>query len=216
MGAEEIVAKIKAEANAEREKILSEAEANVRKKVEEAKKEIEAHKKAFITAEERRGAEEKERIVRAARLNARKLRWDAEEAMIAKALEEAMKRIKGIKTDGFNGNSYSDVLAGLIKDAAVSIIAGGSAGVDLDVLVSEEDGDFVTSAMLKKIADELNRERGVKVRLSLSGARLKTAGGVIVTGNEGKIAVNNTFERRIARLSSSLREDVAKALFTPS
>jgi Archaeal/vacuolar-type H+-ATPase subunit E len=216
VGAEEIVAKIKAEANAEREKILSEAEANVRKKVEEAKKEIEAHKKAFITAEERRGAEEKERIVRAARLNARKLRWDAEEAMIAKALEEAMKRIKGIKTDGFNGNSYSDVLAGLIKDAAVSIIAGGSAGVDLDVLVSEEDGDFVTSAMLKKIADELNRERGVKVRLSLSGARLKTAGGVIVTGNEGKIAVNNTFERRIARLSSSLREDVAKALFTPS
>lgn len=216
MGAEEIVTKIKAEANAERKKMLSEAEENVRKKVEEAKKEIEAHKKAFIAAEDRKGAEEKERIVRAARLNARKLRWDAEEAMIAKALEEAMKRIKGIKTDGFNGNSYSYVLTGLIKDAAVSIIAGGSAGVDLDVLVSEEDGDFVTSAMLKKISDEINRERGVKVRLSLSGARIKTAGGVIVTGNEGKIEVNNTFERRMARFSASLREDVAKTLFTPS
>ncbi|MBA7527333.1 V-type proton ATPase subunit E [subsurface metagenome] len=213
LGAKEIVGKIKDEANVECEKIMSEAKENAKKKVEEVRKEIEVQKKRFIEAEERRGVEEKERIVRAARLNARKLGWDAEEEMIAKALEEAMNRLKVVKTEGFKGNSYSGIMAGLTKDAAMSIIAGSSAGDELDVIISEEDASFVKPKMLKKISDEINQDSGANVRLSLSGERIKSAGGVIVRGKEGKVAVNNTVEQRMARLSASLREDIVKTLF---
>lgn len=213
MGAKEIVGKIKDEANVECEKIMSEAKENAKKKVEEVGEEIEIQKKGFIEAEERKGVEEKERIVRAARLNARKLGWDAEEEMIGKALEEAMNRLKEVKTAGFKGNSYSGIMAGLTKDAAMSIIAGSSAGDELEVIISEEDASFVNPKMLKKISDEINQDSGANVRLSLSGERIKSAGGVIVRGKEGKVEVNNTVEQRMARLSASLREDIVKTLF---
>ena len=213
LGAKEIVGKIKDEANVECEKIMSEAKENAKKKVEEVREEIEVQKKRFIEAEERKGVEEKERIVRAARLNARKLGWAAEEEMIAKALEEAMNRLKEVKTAGFKGNSYSRIMAGLIKDATMSIIAGSSASDELEVIISEEDASFVNPKMLKKISDEINQDSGVNVRLSLSGERIKSAGGVIVRGKEGKVEVNNTFEQRMTRLSASLREDIVKTLF---
>ncbi len=217
LGAKEIVEKIKDEAKAESEKIMSEAEENAKKMLEEAKAEIELQKKRFIEAAERKGIEENERIVRAARLNARKLKWKAEEEMIGKALEEATKRIRDVKKEGFKGNSYSTILSGLIEDAATSIIAGGSSTgneVKVEVILSDEDASFVKKGMLKKISDEISQDRGVNVLLSLSGERIKTAGGVILRRKDGKIEVNNTFEQRMARFSTSLREDIVKTLFT--
>ncbi len=214
LGATEIVKRIKDEAISEREKIISVAKQNADELIKEATAQAELQKKRVIEAEERKGVEELERIVRAARLKARKLRWTAEEEMIAKALEEAMKRIKEVKTSGFKGSSYSDILAGLIRDAALSIIAGSStsSGSELEVMLSEEDASFVTPEMLKDIADEISA-KGVGVRLSLSHERIKSAGGVVVRGKEGKIEVNNAFEQRLARFSSSLREEIVKTLF---
>jgi V/A-type H+-transporting ATPase subunit E len=82
-------------------------------------------------------------------------------------------------------------------------------------MLSEEDADasFVTPDMLKKISAEISAG-GVNVLLSLSNERIKSAGGIIVRGKDGKIEVNNTFEQRMARFSTSLREEIVKNLFT--
>lgn len=225
MGATEIVEKIKEEAVSEEAQIISAAKEKAKLKLEEAKAQIEVQKKNFIAAEERKGIEERERMVRAARLNARKLKWQSEEGLIAKVLEESMKQITEVKKEGFKGNSYSNILAGLINDAAMSIIAGSggtstsiSRGSELNVILSDEDADasFVTPDMLNKIADEISAGTsagGVDVRLSLSDDRIRSAGGVIVRGKDEKIEVNNTFEQRMARFSTSLREEIVKNLF---
>ena len=212
MGATEIVEKIKNEANAECGEILSEAKEKAKKKLEEAREEVELQKKNFVEAEERKGVEEKERVVRATRLNARKLGWDTEEEMIGKALDEAMKRLKEIKTESFKGSSYSNILAGLIKDAALSMVEGSSASSELEVILSEEDASYVDKSLLNELSDEISAG-SVNVRLSLSGERIKSAGGVIVRRKDGKIEVNNTFEQRMIRFSTSLKEDVVKVLF---
>lgn len=223
MGATEIVEKIKEEAVSEEAQIISEAKEKAKLKLEEAKAQIEVQKKNFIAAEERKGVEERERMVRAARLNARKLKWQSEEGLIANVLEESMKRITEVKKEGFKGSSYSNILAGLIKDAAMSIIAGSGGtststsrgGGELNVILSDEDADasFVTPDMLNKIADEISASigaGGVDVHLSLSDDRIRSAGGVIVRGKDEKIEVNNTFEQRMARFSTSLREEIVK------
>ena len=223
MGATEIVKKIKEEAVSEEAQIISEAKEKAKLKLEEAKAQIEVQRKNFIAAEERKGIEERERMVRAARLNARKLKWQSEEGLIAKVLEESMKQITEVKKEGFKGNSYSNILAGLIKDAAMSIIAGSggiststSSDSELNVILSDEDADasFVTPDMLNTIANEISTGAGgVEVHLSLSDDRIRSAGGVIVRGKDEKIEVNNTFEQRMARLSTSLREEIVKNLF---
>ncbi len=216
MGAKEMAEKIKGEANKESEKIIRKAKENAKKKLEDAIKEIEEEKKRFVEAEERKGVEEKERIIRTARQKVRKLRWTVEEEMIEKALEAARKRVKDVKSEGFKGDSYPNILAGLIKDSAISIAAGSSAGAEVEVILSEEDAaaSYIDKVMLKNLTDEISNDSGINVRLSPSDDRIKSAGGVIVRRKDGEIEVNNTFEQRMARLSTSLREDIVKTLFT--
>jgi V/A-type H+-transporting ATPase subunit E len=216
MGAKEMAEKIKGEANKESEKIIREAKEKAKKKLEDAIKEIEEEKKRFVEAEERKGVEEKKRIIRAARQKVRKLRWTVEEEMIEKALDATRKRVKDVKSEGFKGDSYPNILAGLIKDSAISIAAGSSAGVEIEVILSEEDAaaSYIDKVMLKSLTDEISNDSGINVRLSLSDDRIKSAGGVILRRKDGEIEVNNTFEQRMARLSTSLREDIVKTLFT--
>jgi V/A-type H+-transporting ATPase subunit E len=216
MGAKEMVAEIKEAANEEGARIIEEAKANADQKLEAARAELEAQKQQFVAAEERKGAAAKERIVRAARQNARKLRWTADEEMIDKTLAAALERIEGVKSGGFKDISYPEILAGLIKESALSIAAGSSAGADVEVLLCEEDAtaSYVDQAMLTKLADEINSEKGATVQLSLADERIKSAGGVIVRRKDGTIVVNNTFEQRMARLSTNLREEIVKTLFT--
>jgi V/A-type H+-transporting ATPase subunit E len=136
--------------------------------------------------------------------------------MIAKTLAAALERIEGVKSSGFKDSSYPEILAGLIKESALSIAAGSSAGADVEVLLSEEDAtaSYVDQAMLTQLADEISSEKGATVQLSLADERIKSAGGVIVRRKDGTIEVNNTFEQRMARLSTNLREEIVKTLFT--
>jgi len=211
VGASELVERIKEEAKEEQERILREARAKAEELVKNAKADIEERKKRFIEAESRKAAENKERIIRAKRLDAKKFRWDVEEKAIKRAFEEALKRVQRVKEEGFRGKSYPGILAGLIKDAALSITAGSehssSSKVELEVVLSAEDAQFVTGEMLKEISGEV----GCEVRLSKE--RIKTVGGVIVRRSDGRIEVNNTFEERMKRLYPGLREDIVKVLF---
>jgi len=214
MGTNEIVEKIRSEAQAEYERIINEANENAKKKLEEVRKELELQKKRFIEADERKGVEEKERMIRAARQHARKLKWMVEEEMSEKAFEAAMKRIKEVKRAGFKGKSYQNILAGLIMDGTRSIAAEGSEAAELEVLLSEEDVAYLNHSLLKEIANKISQDNGVKLQLSLSDERVKSAGGVIVRRKDGKIEVNHTFEQRMARFSTGLRENIVKTLFS--
>ncbi|KAF5431011.1 H+-ATPase subunit E [Candidatus Methanophagaceae archaeon] len=213
MGAVEIVERIKGEVKLEQDKVLIEARAKAEAQQTEASEEMELRKQQFIEAEEEKGRETKERIVRAARLKAKKHRWDIEEELIQKALEAAMKRIPTVKSEGFKGTEYSTILASLIKEAAQSIIAGGDAtSSELEVVISAEDETYVNSAMLNETSAELSAG-GAEIDFALSEERMRSVGGVIVRRTDGKIVVDNTFEQRRERFSTNVREDVVKELF---
>jgi len=220
MGAHEMVDRIRAEAKEEGERILTEARVDAQERLAEVQRELDTQRKQFMEAEERKGAEEKDRFVRAARQQARRLKWAAEEELINTAFDNALDRLKTVKRSGFKGKSYADILAGLIKESAVSIAGGGGAGgagagAAMEVLLSEEDvkANYVDQPRLAKVAKELSAEAGVDGKLSLSNHRLKSAGGVLVRRTDGKIEVNNTFEQRMTRFSTSLREEIVKTLF---
>ena len=219
MGAKEMVERIREEAHEEGQQIRADAKQQADAKLEAARKELEQQKQQFLAAEERKGMEEQERIVRAARQNARKLKWSAEEAMIERTLESALDRIPGVKSAGFKDASYTAILNGLITESVLSITTGSSsAGIDLDVLLSEEDAAaaHITQEQLTELGKALSREYERDLKLTLAAEQIKSVGGVIVRQADGKIEVNNTFEQRMARFSTSLREEIVKALFEGS
>ena len=233
LGVGEILERIKEEASAERERILREAEERAKEILEEAKTSLEKRRLAVKMREEKRGEEEKMRIIRSARLEARRIKWSAEQEITNEVFENAKKRIKEVKEKGFKGKSYEEILAGLVKEAAISISSPLTAGEtatgetaenavkereseeseELEVLVSEEDANFVSQSLLDKISAELSKEEGIKIHLSLSTERIKASGGVIVRRKDGKVEVNNTFEKRMERFMPILRENVARILW---
>ncbi len=81
------------------------------------------------------------------------------------------------------------------------------------MLVSEEDANFVSQSLLDKISAEISKEEGINIHLSLSTERIKASGGVIVRRKDGKVEVNNTFEKRMERFMPILRENVARILW---
>jgi len=236
LGVGEILERIKEEASAERERILREAEERAKEILEEAKTSLEKRRLAVKMREEKRGEEEKMRIIRSARLEARRIKWSAEQEITNEVFENAKKRIKKVKGEGFKGKSYREILAGLVKEAAISISSPLTAGEtatgepaenavkereseeseeseELEVLVSEEDANFVSQSLLDKISAEISKEEGIKIHLSLSTERIKASGGVIVRRKDGKVEVNNTFEKRMERFMPILRENVARILW---
>jgi len=233
LGVGEILERIKEEASAERERILREAEEQAKEILEEAKTSLEKRRLAVKMREEKRGEEEKMRIIRSARLEARRIKWSAEQEITNEVFENAKKRIKKVKEEGFKGKSYREILAGLVKEAAISISSPLTAGEtatgetaentvkegkseeseELEVLVSEEDANFVSQSLLDKISAEISKEEGIKIHLSLSTERIKASGGVIVRRKDGKVEVNNTFEKRMERFMPILRENVARILW---
>lgn len=222
MGTKEMIEKIIKEASEESERLISEARENGNKKYRDAVKEIELQKRRFIELEERKGVADKERIIRAANRDARKSRWKTKEEAAKKVLHLALEQITAVKTDGFMDYSYPSILAGLIKKSAISIAGdidtmeqGPGQEQELEVILSEDDAasSFVDHEMLTELEDEISRDSGVNVRLSLSDERIKSVGGVIIRRKDGTMVVNNMFEQRMARLSSSLREEIEKRLF---
>ncbi|MBA5942047.1 MAG: hypothetical protein H0M93_01760 [Methanophagales archaeon] len=222
MGTKEMIEKIIKEASEESERLISEARENGNKKYRDAVKEIELQKRRFIELEERKGVADKERITRAANRDARKSRWKTKEEAAKKVLHLALEQITAVKTDGFMDYSYPSILAGLIKKSAISIAGdidtmeqGPGQEQELEVILSEDDAasSSVDHEMLTELEDEISRDSGVNVRLSLSDERIKSVGGVIIRRKDGTVVVNNMFEQRMARLSSSLREEIEKRLF---
>jgi len=202
MGAVEIVNRIREEGEKERERILNEAKEKAKKIIEDAKAEAERSKKRAMEEEERRAETEKRRIIQTARLEARRKKWIAQEEMIKEVMNKAVEKIKEVKEKGFGEYKYDEILRNLIKVSAMS--AGGG---DLEVILSEEDARFIS----KKDLDEISKDLGAS--LTLSEERVKSIGGVIVRTKDGQIAVNNTFEKRLERLSDAIRDKVAAIMF---
>jgi len=202
MGAAEIVNRIREEGEKERERILNEAKERAKKIIEDAKAEAERSKKRAMEEEERRAETEKRRIIQTARLEARRKKWIAQEEMIKEVMNKAVEKIKEVKEKGFGEYKYDEILRNLIKVSAMS--AGGG---DLEVILSEEDARFIS----KKDLDEISKDLGAS--LTLSEERVKSIGGVIVRTKDGRIAVNNTFEKRLERLSDAIRDKVAAIMF---
>ncbi|RLG39227.1 hypothetical protein DRN79_00285 [Methanosarcinales archaeon] len=221
MGVAEILERIRASAEEERQRIISDAKRRAEEMIENTKTSLEKHKNQVLAREERRGEEEKARIIRSARLEARRIRWAAEEELTQQIFEEAERRLNIVREKGFAGIPYNQILANLIKEAAMSIAyiethpqSSPEDTIKIEVLLSEQDADFIDDDILSEISEEIAKETGVKTQITVAPERIKSLGGVVVRREDGKVEVNNTYEKRLERLMPLLRERVAKILWT--
>jgi V/A-type H+-transporting ATPase subunit E len=193
MGADEIVKKIDERASAAVDKIIQDANARREKILDEARGEAEHKKQVILERGEKDAILEKQRILADAKLKARRLRWDAQEDLVSQVLDAARDKVSKVRDDP----TYGDILKVLIQEAASSI-----GGDELEVLLAEGD-----SVDLEQITGELG------IKLSPSDEKIGGMGGVIVRTRDGRIEVDNTFERRMERFTELLRTEITATLF---
>jgi V/A-type H+-transporting ATPase subunit E len=198
-GAERIIEKINEDSKGKAENILAEAREEAEKIFRDATGEAERRKKEIIEDGERMASLRKQRIISEARIRTRRMEWNSREELINEVLSEARRKIaekKGKK-----------IINALIEEAAIA--AGGG---DLEVLISEDDAKYITQKDISKTSKKLSNEFG-KASLLMSDERLTGLGGPIVRTSDGKIVVNNTFDRRIEILTGELRSKIVEELF---
>jgi V/A-type H+/Na+-transporting ATPase subunit E len=181
----------------ERLQAAEERAAAIRAEAEEAR----AAHTAGTAAQARRTSElERRRAVASAKAMARQRVLATREGLIARALAMARERLRTCLTP--DERRYDIVRA--IQDAARALGGG-----ELTVQAGAPDRTLLGDA-LRTAGHEL-AERGMQAVLQ-AGPPADILGGAVVSKDEGRVIVDNSFDARMERLSWALRNDVWRLL----
>jgi vacuolar-type H+-ATPase subunit E/Vma4 len=180
------------------EKIIRDAEKKAEEILRDAKTEAEKrHVQLLAEAKEKVEIEQKKTKALTA-MEIRNRRLQVKEEHINAVFDKAFARLKQF----VESESYPDYLLAFIEEAAKKIESD-----KLIVYVNSKDRKWLANGKL----DGLSEKMGVK--LTLANETESCLGGCIVKTPDGKLAQDNTFEKRLHALKPILRIEVAKILF---
>jgi len=131
----------------------------------------------------------------------------ARQELLDKLFEDARKKLADA---GSKNKNYEEVLKGLILEAMYML-----AEKKVSVRCRKADKEKVQSAA-KKASDEYKENMGSESQAVVDEKDWLpegSAGGVFVSGSNGKIELNNTFEERLRMLESDALPSIRNTLF---
>ncbi len=192
MGAlDNITKRITDDANKKVKKRIREAKKDAQNLLDKSQKELEREKKAIEQETEKMIKIQRSRAISEAKLEARKMKLNAKEAIITKAFETANERLKNL---GLEQNDR--YLRGAIKNGVELL------GNEVEVLCNRDISSLVT-----RIASE------IEPRITVDSEGIQYLGGVVIRAKNGTAQIDATFEGVLERRRNELRREVAEILF---
>lgn len=191
-GIEKITQRIEADAQAEIDRILSEAREEADQITGRYKAQAEAEAASLAARNKKTAAEREERLVSVAQMEARKVQLAAKQEMVEKAYDLALEKLCAMPDA-----RYTEVLAGLLVQAS-------SNGRE-EAIFSPEDRERVGKAAV----DKANAASGKQLKLSKETRPLK--GGFVL--RDENIEVNCTFDTLVRLEKAETTGAVVKKLF---
>jgi V/A-type H+-transporting ATPase subunit E len=195
MNAEQVVQKILAEANAEAEKIVSDAKAKAAEQSAQLDSEIADFDTQTAKLAQEAAEDKLQRMLANARMTNAKQMLAAKVEILDSVFDKAKTAVKELPDD-----QYLSLMTKLIKQAVET--------GDEEIIIGKDERR-IDSSFIKKI----NRELGVgfKGNLRLSDQRADITGGFILT--RGKVQVNASTDVMIDSLRESMEIELAQELF---
>jgi V/A-type H+-transporting ATPase subunit E len=204
-GADKIVSSILSEAQVKADKIIQEAESQIKSFEEVESKNVELEKKKIMDDANKQSIMRRQQILSEAKMKARKLELETREELIEESFNKATEQLKKIASS--SDAKYIDSLVKVIKEAAVEIDGG-------DIIIhTKSDDKAKIENRINDIATEVKAETGKDTTFQF-GDSIQTIGGVILKTKNGDVEINNTIESRLLRYKKALRFEVAKILFS--
>jgi vacuolar-type H+-ATPase subunit E/Vma4 len=186
----ELLEQIDREGQQEADRIVAEAEAQARARLDRATQEIAAQVDAYRQGERHLVEQERRLVVSRARAQARGVFLKAKGRVAEVLFEELLRETANLRRDPAG---YRAFLARCLQEAEREIPGAL-------VLHVDPADEAVVADLIKGTAHRV-------------GSKIKTRGGFIATDANGNLVLDNRLETRIANLRQHYRSELGKALF---
>ena len=102
---------------------------------------------------------------------------------------------------------YEKSLRNLISEAIFTLKQQ-----EINVYCRKEDKSILSKQFLDSILAELKKEQKLDVKINVLDKHITNMGGVILETSDGKISINNTYEKRIERSLEELKRGLSLML----
>jgi vacuolar-type H+-ATPase subunit E/Vma4 len=199
-----LISGIEADARAEEEKIIKDAETQAAEKRRHSEKKIEsllndAQKKAKEQAEIA-----KKKIISTAEREVKRCSMRVRDSIVQDIMDRVEKKLSSITGD----ENYRSVLVNWITEAAIGLGAESAR-----INASEEERALLNDHILSEIARSIQKQTGKQASLTLSDEKPLKSQGIILTAADGRTAFNNQVRTRMLRKQREIRMLIYNTLF---
>jgi vacuolar-type H+-ATPase subunit E/Vma4 len=191
-----LISGIEAEARAEEQQIIEEAQKQADEKRKFAEKKIES-----ILNDARKEAQEKaekvkSKILSSVKLEVKRQSMHAQDLLMQDIIAKVEKKLFTM----INDTNYSSVLINWITEAAIGLDAE-SALID----ASEKERMLIDDKLLSQAREKIQAQSGKKIELKLCDGQPLKSQGIVLTAADGRTAFNNQVKTRMLRNQRKIR-----------
>jgi vacuolar-type H+-ATPase subunit E/Vma4 len=199
-----LISGIEADARAEEEKIIREAEAQAAEKRKYSEKQIESLLNDAQEKAKEQAQTAKNKIISAAEREVKRCSMRVRDTIVQDIMDRVEKKLRPMTGD----ENYKSVLVNWITEAAIGLGAESA-----QINASEEERALINDHMLSEIARGTQKQTGKQISLTLSDAKPLLSQGVVLTAADGRTAFNNQVRTRILRKQREIRTLIYNTLF---
>ncbi len=197
MALKDIIARIEAEARAQGEQIVADAEARASEIVGEGQRKALQQANSIVSDAEKKAQTQAGHILTLARLQGRREVLEAKQEALNEAFQSALERLSQLDDD-----TYLQLIKQVVSVYAVR-------GTE-EIVVNAHDRQRITQDFLKGLNQEL-KEQGLEGTVGLSSDSVDITGGCILRGED--LEVNASFDAILKTLREDLEPEIAGHLF---
>ena len=200
-----IISGIEADALAEEQKIIKEAQDSVAEKKKYAEQKIEsilndAHKEAQAKVEAL-----KKKNISGIQLELKRRSLNMKDVVMRNILDRAEKKLDSMINDA----QYRSILINWITEAAIGLGAESAL-----INASEKEFTLINDQLISEVQEKIRNKTGKQINLQLSKEAPLKSQGVVLTAADGRTAFNNQVRTRMLRKEREIRMTIYDTLFT--
>lgn len=200
-----LIAGIEKDANAEREKILKEAQTQAAEKKKYSEKKIESLLDEARTKAQEQAEAAKKKIISTAEREAKRRSMHMRSAVIQDILDRVEKKLGSMTGD----ENYRSTLIGWLTEAAIGLDAESA-----HVNASAGELKLIDDRVLSEVSRRVRKQAGRQIELTLSDAEPLQSQGLVLTAADGRTAFNNQVKTRMLRNRREIQTLIYNTLFT--
>lgn len=199
-----LISGIEADARAEEQEIIKEAQKQASEKRKYSEKRIESLLNDARKEAEKQAEAVKNKVICGVELEVKRCSLRSRDSAMQEILNRVEKKLNSMDSDA----NYRSVLISWITEAAIGLDVESA-----EINASEKERLLVDDQLLLEVKEKIHTHSGRQVALRLSDAQPLKSRGVVLTAADGCTAFNNQVKTRMLRNQREIQMLIYKALF---